>query len=108
MSSDGPLDGWLTPSALAGLTALGDDADFAEGVAELRELLSDDDFRQELDALVLLAVRSPDELEDAIEAVVTMQTVFYGAASTALDLAEFVMFLVAGRVVQRGLRAGGN
>lgn len=101
-----PDDSWLTPAAEAALIDLGDG--FAEAIAELRQVLADGDIREEIGGLTLLAVRSPDDLADGVDALATVLVIFCPMASQMLDLARIVVLVLVGQGIKRSLRAGMN
>jgi hypothetical protein len=102
-----PENGWLSEKAMSGLAELGRD-DFAEAIAELRRLLADGDFQQEIGILALVAVRSPDELSEAIDGLVTLCCLWACTASARLDMGGIILLMVTGEGVKAGLRAKMN
>lgn len=102
-----PDDSWISDNAARLLASLGEDA-FAEAAAELRELLCDADFRGEINALVLLAVNAPNQVEDSIEALVSMVNMWACTASATLDMSGIILLMVHGKTIKANLRAGMN
>jgi len=105
-----PSGDWLSSEAAASLEALGQDA-YAEVAADLRQLLTFEDFRREVAALVLEAVRDPVHLPEAIDSLCTLCCIWASEASAALGdegMGEIIALVVMGAGVKAGLKAGNN
>jgi len=94
-----------------GIVAGLDQDAYAEVADDLRQLLTFEDFRLEIAALVLEAVHDPVHLPEAIDGLLTLCCIWASEATAALGdegMGEIISLVLTGRAVKAGLKAKAN
>jgi hypothetical protein len=105
-----PDPDWLTEQAEVGLRELGDDAEFAAAVGEIRELFGDPAFQQEVAALQFVMICNPAQLSDGVEALTTLTLFWAPLASSTLGegMREIITMVITGKAIKAARRAETN